>query len=68
MAFALNNVANRAAHAQATREYKKYQPNRYRVKSKVTKNVKVQDKVAVKKFSAVFKHLLENQDQSLTKQ
>ena len=41
LSFALNNVANRAAQTQINREYKKFQPNRYRVKSKVTKNVKV---------------------------
>lgn len=35
------NIANRARTTQITREYKRLQPSRYKVKSKVNRNLKV---------------------------
>ena len=67
LAFCVNSVANRAQTTKETREYKRLNPTRYNVKSKVNRNIKVQEKEVTKKFESALKEILEKQGQTLSK-
>lgn len=67
LAFAVSNINHRAKVTKATREYKRYYPHRYTVRSKVKQNVRIQEKEVHKKFSAALETMLANQQHRMSK-
>ena len=61
LAFCVGNVGHRAKTTQMTREYQKLNPSRYKVKSKVQKNIRVQEKDVTKKFDQALQKLFTGQ-------